>query len=571
VTRVLHLLRFEVRRTWVVLALYLVIVAGGVATEGIVPLFAAKPQVASALGIVGTVLWYAQMLLTFAIVSLVIHADAAVGTDAFWMTRPIAPRVLLIAKGLVLGTTLVIVPALARVAVMLAYDVETPIIAGITVERVLLLTVFVTLLMAAAALTRNLAWFALLCGGTFAAVAASLAVMVAVFLARFQEEEWFGSVSVSDHDSTGALVSAVIVVVAAASAVAAQYRWRSRLRAVLVGIAGVVVGIFVESYWPWPLLLPKLEVPSWARDARAIQLTVNTESIATDDESPWFARPSRWSTIRGEITLSGLEPGWAANVFVRKAVVRIATATLQSVEGMPSMTLLLRGGADVPGAVRSVLGAQRVAQYVPASPPDKLTLFAMRREELQRHTPATGTYQGQFTVGLVHYVIEGVLPLRPGAIHRSAGYRAVLDSVTSFNRAVTIVLRESRAATIFARRPTPSYMFYLRNRARQEAAAGSAYPIGGDFPSLAVLPFFLGGGSVGVGSDASSGFVARGLAVSFPPRYRPDSTTLTIDDAWLADAELVIVRQTFEGTVERSVELPDFPVRSVSAQVKTIP
>jgi hypothetical protein len=39
----------------------------------------------------------------------------------------------------------------------------------------------------------------------------------------------------------------------------------------------------------------------------------------------------------------------------------------------------------------------------------------------------------------------------------------------------------------------------------------------------------------------------------------------------MVNAIEVIVRQTFEGTVERSVELPDFPVRSVSAQVKTIP
>ncbi len=568
--RVEHVLRFELRRTWMVLALYLVIVAGGVVTEGSIPLFAAKPQVASALGVVGTMLWYAQMLLTFAIVSLVIHADPAVGTDAFWMTRPIAPRVLLVAKSIVLGTALVIVPALARIALMAAYDVEVRIIAGITVERVLLLTLFATLLMAAAALTRNLAWFALLCGGTFAAVAASLAMMFAVLMARFDEGEWFGSVGVSYPDPTGTLASGVIVAIAAVSAVAAQYRWRSRLRTVLIGVAGVVVAIVVDTYWPWPLLQPNLEVPSWAHDGRAIGLTVNTGSIATDDEPLWFARRSRWSTIRGEVTLAGLEPGWAANVFVRKAVVRIGPGTLHSVEGMPSATLSMLGSGHVPEAVRSLLGAQRVAEYGPPPPPDKLTLFAMRREELQRHTPATGAYQGQFAIGLIHFVIEGVLPLRSGATHRSADYRAVVDSVTSFNRDLTVVLRESRAATMFARRPPARYMFYLRNQARQEAAAGGDYPIGGEPAWLGILPLLLGGGSIG--RDPSSGFVTRSLAVSFPPRYRRDSTaTLSINDAWLADAELVIVRQTFEGTVERAVEIPDFPVRSVSEQVKTVP
>jgi hypothetical protein len=551
-----------------VLALYLVVAAAGVVTEAVVPLFAAKPQMASALGIVGTILWYAQMLLTFAIVSLVIHADAAVGTDGFWMTRPIAPRVLLIAKGIVIGATLVLIPALARIAFMTAYQVGAPIIAGITVERLLFLTLFVTLLTAAAALTRNLAWFALLCGGAFAAVAASLAMVAAVLIARFEEDSWIGSAPGPYPDSTGTLVSVAIVALAAASTVAAQYHWRSRLRSVLVGIAGVVIALLVETYWPWPWLLPKVEVPSWANDSRAIQLTVNRDSIGIDDESAWFTRRSRWSTIRGGLTLAALEPGWAANVFVRTAAVRIGADTLESVQGLPSSTLSLHGGGDVPDAVRSLLGVERVAEYGPPSPPDKLTLFAMRREELQRYVPATGSYQGQFGVRLVHYVIEGVLPLRAGAFHRSPHYRAVVESVTSLNRGLTIVLHESRAATVFARRPPRYYTFLLRNQARQEAAGGADDQIGGEALQRGILPFFLGGG---FGNDVSSGFVARGLAVSFPPRYRPDSTTVTIDDAWLADAELVIVRQTFEGIVERSLEIPDFPLRMTTEQVRTVP
>jgi hypothetical protein len=68
------------------------------------------------------------------------------------------------------------------------------------------------------------------------------------------------------------------------------------------------------------------------------------------------------------------------------------------------------------------------------------------------------------------------------------------------------------------------------------------------------------GGHFSIGSADSSGFSSRGMVLRFPPRHTPTAETLDVDDAWLAGAELVIVRRTEEGWIERTVEIPDFPI-----------
>jgi hypothetical protein len=84
-----------------------------------------------------------------------------------------------------------------------------------------------------------------------------------------------------------------------------------------------------------------------------------------------------------------------------------------------------------------------------------------------------------------------------------------------------------------------------------------------------LLPF--AGGSFGFGTEYMEGFSCRGLRVWFPPRYRADAATPTIDDAWLAGADLVVVRQTQEGTVERTLEIAEFPLANHINKGNTAP
>jgi hypothetical protein len=557
-----HLVLFTARRLRLLLAIWMLAVLASTLVEGVRPALASRPQIAAALGVAASLLWLTDVLLRFVLVSYVIHADPAVGTDAFWMTRPIAPRALLASKLLFMFVVAVLLPALARSVLMTGYEVSLSRNIGVTLRAIETQTVVMTLLTLAAALTPNLARFALLCGGTLFAIAAGVAAFAAIQVARLDDGS-FAAANFAAPDPTAAPIFNVLFVIATITAIAWQYRTRSRTRAVLVLIAGVALARGLSAVWPWPLLAQQLEVPPWAGDAHTLRIAVDPTTIGTDDSNTTFmARGERLTAVRGAMTLLGVEPGWTAAVYLRQARVVLGSATVESVTGIMSSTLSLRGpDAPLSRVVAHTLGVTTVGE---AQPPEigRPTLFAASQADVAKHAPAIGHYRGSFYVALAHHEIEGTLPLEAGAKHAGPAYRLVVDSVARVNGNLVATLRESRASSVYERRPLAFYTLYLRNRARREALAGSEdYDLSGQFSLLQLLPF--GGGSFGFGAEYMEGFSCRGLRVWFPPRYRADVTTPTIDDAWLAGADLVVVRQTQEGTVERTLEIADFPLTNI--------
>lgn len=88
--------------------------------------------------------------------------------------------------------------------------------------------------------------------------------------------------------------------------------------------------------------------------------------------------------------------------------------------------------------------------------------------------------------------------------------------------------------------------------------------MGGSFVYIqhnTLLTRLLPGLSFGNGSSFN-GFSAAGQFIRFPPGYAPsEKDRLDIDEAWMAGAEIVIVRATAGGSVPRALEIRDFPLR----------
>jgi hypothetical protein len=98
--------------------------------------------------------------------------------------------------------------------------------------------------------------------------------------------------------------------------------------------------------------------------------------------------------------------------------------------------------------------------------------------------------------------------------------------------------------------------FYLRNLGAGEAVQGAAHDLGQSF----LLSGFLG---VHYGAEQGSGFKARGLLIRFPASYGVDER-FSLEDDWIEGAQLVVVRSTREGSVQRTLEIADFPLRARS-------
>ena len=551
-----HLLAADLRRHRLLVAFWLLVVASTAILDGVRPTLATDPALRGMAAFLGSLLWLAELLLRIVLVALVVQTHPLVGSDAFWMTRPIPPPTLLASKLVLLGVLTVVAPAFAKAALMAAHGVPPALIGEVAVETALFQTFWLVVLMTAASLTSNLTRFALLCGGALVALALVVTATAAIMFAQIDDGPRDAG-GAGTEEPTATIVLTIVAVVAGVALLAVQYRTRSRIRSVPVGAAGLILAFLVSEAWPWPILAPKVDVPAWATRESALRLIALGETVEVNEEMPMFSARTAWRSARAQLRLAGVEPGWTADVGVVDATLQldggIRLASAASAYPVPVPI----GDEEHPtrGVVRHLLRAQRVVDSAPPRA-ESAILFFLRDAEFSRLAPATGTYRGRFHVRLSRHDIEARLPLRPGATHHRGAYRLVIDDVEHTSGSVSILARESDATSIFDRRPAPRFDFYLRNERSGDAVLGAGQPLGEEFVFGRFLPFSIGG------SVQTSGFRARGLVIRFPPGYGVEGASLSIEDDWVEGAELVVVRATREGSVERTLDIAGFPLRA---------
>ena len=546
-----HLVLTDVRRHRFLLLAWLLVVVLSAALDGLLPALDLDPATRPSLSPLMSLWSLTETLLFVLVVAMVIQTHPAVGSNAFWMTRSIPPDTLLASKAVVLGATAIALPAAAQAVVMVFYRVPGSDLAAVTVQGVLFACWWLALLAIFAALTPTLSRFALALGGALLAVAISLSIVAAMAIATASDDFRPQRSQVID-DPTPDLAVLVLMTLGGAVALLVQYRHRSRARSVALAAAAVAVAIVAGSYWPWPLLAPRLTVPAWAAGERPalVVLPGSIGALRIRTEGP---RGRPWRSIRGRVYLEGLPPDTSAFVSLVEGTLRIdGRAAL--VSGMAGQFAVSADEGEEPPemrAARSVLGVERLIHGGPRRG-ESPVIMAIPDDAFQQLAPAAGVYRGRFEVVPTAHAVEAVLPLRVGATHQNGPYRVVVESIEPGSRAVSIEVRQSNADTPLDRSLSVQRSFYLRNRERSEAVAGS-FDMHRDV-SFGLLP-------MGIGRPNVSGFAAERLVVELPPRYVPDDDEFALDEAWLAGAELVIVAATQQRAFERTLEVAEFPLR----------
>lgn len=519
------------------------------------------PFMVDPLAVIRELLWIVQVILLVVLVPLIVQAHPPVGSDAFWMTRPIPSGSLLAAKTLLLGLLTIGAPVAAKIVLMLFHRVPAADLAGVATEWTLHLAVVLVVLMALAALTPDLWRFALTCGSALAAIALLMTVAVVIETRRVDDgPPTVGSIVSGDPTSTVvgplALVAAVVILLIV------QYRTRSRVRAIPLGVVALLLLLFAATAWPWPFLRPIIIPPDWSRDDATLRLSADPESVVVQGELP-FGRRAIWRSARAHVTVSNVPASWSATAGVSEASLDLGSVTLTGAWAGYASAVLVAGssiGTTTPRepsamtALRGVLGVDRLLGTNML--PDSSVVFFVRDADFKRHAPAIGHYHGRFRVSLMRHEIEAILPLQAGALHVNGPYRFVVDKVDRTPTGVAVFGRETHAFSIFARRVRPSFEFYVRNRRAREALSGGQYAPAGSYLWDRFMPFGA------VTAEASSGFLVRDLTMHVPPLYGRPEERAVLDDRWLADAELVIVRMAPGGSVVRTLDIPRFPLRA---------
>jgi hypothetical protein len=555
-----HLVRADVRQfRWAIL-LWLVLVAAETVLTAMRPAFLNDLRVYGYIGVILGLLWYALQLAKLLLVPLIVQAHPAVGTDAFWMTRPIPPHTLFASKVALLVTLTVLVPCATRLALMFWIQVPGREALLVALDRVIVDAAWLALLVAGAVVTLNLSRFALLCGAVFV----SLVLFITVLFMRADLDESARIVAAGPpalppaDDPTGGIVFLLGVIAAGVGLGAIQYWTRLRSLSVPVGAGGLVFLAFAIPYWPFPLLAVRSALPAWAGDPNAVQVQAPSPIIEIAPATGWNVQgvpTSRKGATR--VVVGRLASGWLPRLHLLGASLTLDNGVSLAGRGRGLQSMpQIEGSPDDPSRVvaRDVLGVARV--FVPNSPgPEAATILMLPANEIDPAVPGNGHYRGHFAVYLTHWEIAATLPVRAGTVFQDDHdhYRFAIEQVnTGSDEHMAVRAREWRATSVFDRKPRVAYTFYVRNARHSHAMAGQESE---PFEDMSVvfgwLPFSFGSSSSGLAR-----FFVRGALVSFTSPYGLRDEKIDWDPAWYTDAELVIVRTTEAGAVLRTLEIP---------------
>ncbi len=401
---VAHLVRADVRRFRLLLAAWVLMEVLNTVFTAVQPALAADVRTRTALGLLAVVLFLTRWLGLIFIVPLVVQTHPLVGSDAFWMTRPIPPRALLASKVLLLGTTFVLVSALCEVVLMAACRVPIREMLFVALQTLLLQSLWLGIVMSLSAVTRNLARFVLVAGGVLVSLVLLMSIVIAVSMRNLNDGPQLGIVAGRSVSGPAEGVVALLLLIAAAVLpLVVQYKTRLTRASVGAGVAGFAVAILFAL--TWPSRGEFLPVPAWASQESALRLVAESSTGEFRARDSWpDSNRTEWRIGRARLRLRGVEQGWLPTLRLAGATVELANgATLATAGNGYQQIIPFESVDDFPNRVvmRQVLGVGQVAgqergPFLPMTAP----AIVVSQADFEKYSAASGTYRGRFFVDL---------------------------------------------------------------------------------------------------------------------------------------------------------------------------
>jgi hypothetical protein len=556
---VAHLIRADMRQFRWPLAVWLLLVVLDAGMAAFRPSLGADDELYANSAIVTGLLWWALQIGTLLLVPMIVQSHPAVGTDAFWMTRPVHPLAIFVSKIVLLGVTTVLLYCAARLVLMVWVGVLAREALLVSLDTAIRSAAWLALLMAGAVVTVNLPRFALLCGAAIAALVLVFAVLI--MQARTKDSDTTEAVFVAStpaslppaDDPTPQLLFMLSLTAAGFSLAGLQYRSRLRRVSVPAAAGGLVLAALAIPYWPIPLLKVRSETPAWTERADALRLRAASSTIEIAQPPGYFGAETAPRTGTLPVSIGGLEPGWVPRLeLLGTSLARDDGTTLVSRQRGYQSEARTEGSAEPVwhAVARQVLSVEQV-YGMPASPFDATVAIVLKAQQVGTGN-MRGRYRGDFAVHLARWDVIAALPLKPGAVVTDDSYRFAIEQVAAGpGVALTLRGREWRATSTFDRKPHITYSFYVRNTSHSRALEGS---ISAPFDEMANLSLGL---PFTISSHGAPSFFLRSAFAVFPTYPAQADRKIDWDPAWYADAELVVVRVTEQAAVRRTLDIPD--------------
>ncbi len=531
-----HLLKNDIRRLrlflffWIgILLLSAVLsglkattVAGDVLRQGIVDMVA---------GLVMAV----QFILLALIVPFLFHSEPLTGTTAFWFTRPLEKKDVLWSKLAFLGLLMVALPIAADLLLYIASGIPATLWLAAMPDLLLKYLGMGLPLAAAAVLTRNFGLYAIvLVVWMFVSVILGAVASIIGMVAEFDGS----GVDLALSDSRQ-LLSALVSILLCAAIIAVQYRTRKVARSYVLLGTEILVAFWVSTYSPWTILPQPTNVLDEAGLAR-IQATVEDKATSISDAFSRRATDTLKKEIDGELLFSGLPPASYAVATKIVAEFAIGDDTVRSVDLNNDIRF---GQYDVNKGVLADAIAPLELVEENRRFFNSQTLLRLDDEEYRKYRDEPGRYSATVAYDVFEYHSVASIPLEVGARHREGGSTFTVNKVLKQSGGCIVIVNEQHFSTLATRQRTADkgrkFLYLLANRKTKE----TFLPKDDDFS----LQFF----------QTANILEAKGKTL----RYSSDGNNANlhpISEAWLEDAELMIVQIRWLGRSKLDVEKKGF-------------
>lgn len=559
-----HFIAADVRRLRLAIVLWVSALLVEATLEHVASFLGTTSPPGMALRVARVPMWVATRLLAWALVPLVLQLHPAVGSHAFWMTRPIAPRLLVAAKLVLLLVLFVGVPLAIEQVVMILNRVPPADMGRVGLQTALHRSVVMAALAAPAALTPNLARFALLCGAALFAFALLPIVAFSIDALfgppegpRFTAGMTSGTgmdVLHPQPDPTWQVVGFVLLILTGLFGMAVQYLQRRVRNTIAVVMAGLVLAALVSTTWPWPVIRASLAPPEWALVADALRLHATISEARYNPPEAMHEMEPRW-VVQIPLEMTPPPAGWVATARVSSARVDVSGRVLSTMNEFSGYAVLpdATGKPPGPAALQRVMEVDRLLEWGLLNSPKDVASLMLRMPADVVADARTAQAAAELLVDLTKLDVAATMSLGRGRFQDGA-YTIIVREVKETPMGVVLHARITSVATTFDRRVRPIYLYFLRNQRLRQAVRGMT---GGGAHSVA----FAQAVAISATPVTEGGFSASSQTIMFDgrdPNTKDARMLLTRD--WLRDAELVIVRATHQGSVRRTLELTDLPL-----------
>jgi hypothetical protein len=553
---IFHLFRTDLRRTGVLFTAWLMLVglqAGLIATTA----HPGDQMMGLAYLTLSLLVPFFQLLVLIVLIPQIVQEEPLVGTTAFWFTRPIR-RVTLLQSKVLFAAVLIVLPLLAELALMIVNGVTAHDLALAVPEIILAEASAITVIAVIAALTPNFGRFA--AAGAIFLVVSILFGLLLGWLRIISQTETLAS----DFNllKSRQVANQILILLGGGAVLLNQYLTRKTVRSIIAACVIALLSLTISGFWPWNFLVPN-PPPAGLGPVNPAAIKLSLSNASSRDMLSLRLMATPLKDLDGFLELSGLPPGvFAANPKVH--------AHLSKADGTLIPILAPDPNFGIVGSPPDADSMEYALDGVPivnagARSGSSVSLFTIPADVFHQYASQPLNFSAEIDFTASRYEIVAVLPLVRGARYDHGSEHEMITDVLRQADGVNVVLSqhtlhllfdptaESPVAGIAIAARNEATVYLLRNRKRHQALL-IKHAMRMDLTRVLTLQRRV---------------VNQLLNLEFGSE--PNFITPTLDNAWLADAELVRLQRIPLGMFTKPVALSHFRLDGLNATQRQIP